>query len=487
MTADKNHVKPKTQLRYPHVVVETNIDVLNKKLLDAIQKSPNLLDLSTALEETWLKYFSFSEEVERKLGTPRHAIQITDPHDQNQKKYVVMGEFFFTHYADGNNVLGFRLDGREYLHPFPDFPRFEHLVISVMTLGKSREFRVYRIPGESLGQELKHGEEIWVKVASELDRNLLGITTREVAQINRDNPNQMVLFGGNTNDVAHMPQVETLGLNFSTGQQKALFAVQKLFHKTRYLGNRPGLSVADDQYGYRGYLPLIEVKKSDYLDSYGVGKQKSPRGKMEYNKAEKELALKHLRELLNPVTILQWVPDGQGGAQYARKVSGAIIALLDESYKKLTAEELEILEQNKEPASKDYSLRILAGAPLMKALDNFFLQLPAGFLKEITEKKPRAGKYFTLFIRLLFNYATMNRDKKKITLKMGLSTLSEKMRMYPIIKTGQKTRARNIIKTACENAKEMDYLLDYHFEQGKSINEEMLVATINKKKVLPEA
>jgi hypothetical protein len=33
----------------------------------------------------------------------------------------------------------------------------------------------------------------------------------------------------------------------------------------------------------------------------------------------------------------------------------------------------------------------------------------------------------------------------------------------------------------------MDYLLDYHFEQGKSINEEMLVATINKKKVLPEA
>jgi len=495
MTAGKNQMKPKTQLVYPHVVVETSIDILNKKLLDTILKSPNRLDLSTALEETWLKYHSIvPEEVERKLGTPRHAIQITDPHDQNQKKYVVMGEFFFTHYADGNNVLGFRLDGREYLHPFPDFPRFEHLVISTMTLGKSREFRIYRCPGESLGQELWTEEE-WFKVSSELEMNILGRTPHELTSLARDHPRQMYMFDQKTEEGERL-SVAPLGLDFTEGQHKALKAIQILLDKTDYKGNRPREFLSYENISnYKG--PILAITLKEYLDAYETGKSKTKRGKMEYHRQERDDAIKNLEKLQTPVKVFYSRPNKDG----TRDLTIQTLPLLRiiQHYPGITSEEEEHIRNTGTPISEDGYIYIVAEYPLVNGIIDYkdkplYRLYPRKLLADIKTQNPKAGKIFYNFVSYLSNqaYSASNRHKKGkgIQLDVGLYTLAHRLRMDSYIKARKKKQARDRISSICEDAKKLGYLLDYNLINCEKSKDNpwgaKLEATINKAKFLPD-
>ncbi|MFA5674404.1 MAG: hypothetical protein WC072_07595 [Methanoregulaceae archaeon] len=396
--------------------------------------------------------------------------------------------------TDGEKILACYLGDKKYIHPFPKAKALEGKLLEVQdiqeTIGNvapDKDFETIQcfVPEGPLGAHEEYQDGTWIKVPSALQRNTLGLTERDRLELSRDHPGQGLMFDKGSTERGAIC-VEALGLDFTGGQYRARFAVQKIFNKTGYLGNQEPDMAPANPWGYRGELPCVITTKSEYFEAYGVTKFESGRGKMEYSAEESRLAIKHLRDLQNPVTLLAWEPDERGGAKYARKITVPIISLLSEDYKSLSPEELEQFRQRGGLGSREGVLRIVAGIPLVYGLDNFFMQLPAGYLDEIAEKIPRAGKYFHNFITLLFLHATATYKTKTVPpLDMGLSTLAARLRMYPLIRSGQKRRIKTDIEKICKDAVEVGYITDYRFEWGRSINEEKIIATINPGKVLP--
>ena len=400
--------------------------------------------------------------------------------------------------TDGEKILACYLGDKKYIHPFPKAKALEgkllevqdiHEAIDTISRAPDLDYLNFRCfvpePGGLLSDRKEYQGERWIKVASHLQKQNPGLLQREVWEMERDHPGQMMMFSKSSSGKGDIC-IETLGLDFTGGLYNARFAVQKLFNETNYLGNGETYMAPSNPYGYEGYLPRVITTKSKYLEAYGVTKFMTGRGKMEYSAAESKIAMKHLRDLQNPVTLLLWKPDENGGAKFARKVTVPIISLISEDAENLSPEEVERFTQRGELDSPGNVLQIVAGIPLVYGLDNFFMQLPAGYLNEIKKIKPHASKYLYNFVNLVFLHATSNHRTKTVPpLDIKLSTLAGRLRMHSLVSSQQKARIRRNIEKICKDVTDLGYLTNYRFEKCKSSSEEKLVAEINPAKVLP--
>ena len=124
----------------------------------------------------------------------------------------------------------------------------------------------------------------------------------------------------------------------------------------------------------------------------------------------------------------------------------------------------------------------------MLGLDKYFFLLPNNYLQDLPK---RSKKYLPTFINLLHNTAAKQAYNTKgplkdVILEIGLQTLAERLRMYPLLKRGRPSAIKKKILDICEKSQELGYLKSYEIAWGASINEEKLIAVINKDKVLPE-
>lgn len=341
---------------------------------------------------------------------------------------------------------------------------------------------------------LKHEAERGplIKVNANLQENLLGKTSREIHQIIRNSPEFKHFLQdvppGENGEVEIVAQ--KIGLDFSYGQQKALYAIQKLFSATQYRGTEAPDIIHDTSTDYRGPLPKMQTTKAAYFDAYGVPKYESKRGWMEYNRAERDLAWKHLLELTAPVRMLYYIPDGKGGAKKAMRIETPLIYLLDvETWERLSPQDANKLKVGDDIRAKsDNRLFIQLNIPFMLGLDKYFFLLPNNYLQDLPK---RSKKYLPTFINLLHNTAAKQAYNTKgplkdITLEIGLQSLAERLRMYPLLKRGRPSAIKKKILDICEKSQELGYLRSYEIAWGASINEEKLIAVINKDKVLPE-
>lgn len=343
---------------------------------------------------------------------------------------------------------------------------------------------------DALIQEIERSP--WVKVNANLQENLLGKTSREIYQIIRNSPE----FKHFLQDVPPGEDGEVeivakkIGLDFSYGQRKALFAIQKLFSATQYRGTETPDIIHDTSTDYRGPLPRMQTTKVAFFDAFGVPKRKSGRGWMEYDRAERDLAWKHLLELTAPVKMLYYIPDGKGGAKKAMRIQAPLIFLLDvETWERLNPQDTNKLEAGDDALAKgDNRLFIQLNIPLMLGLDNYFILLPKNHLQDLPK---RSKKYLPTFIDLLYITATKRAYNTRgpvqdIVLEIGLKSLAERLRMQSLLKRGRPSAIKKKILDICEKSQELGYLKSYEITWGASIKEEKLVAVINKDKVLPE-
>jgi len=343
---------------------------------------------------------------------------------------------------------------------------------------------------DTLKQEAERSP--WVKVNANLQENLLGKTSREIYQIIRCNP-ELKLFlqdvsPGENGEIEIVAQ--KIGLDFSYGQQKALFAIQKLFSATQYQGTEAPDVIHDGNTGFCGPLPKMQTTKAAYFDSFGVPKNKSSRGWMEYNRAERDLAWKHLLELTAPVRMLYYIPDGKGGAKKAMRIEAPLIYLLDvETWERLSPQDANKLKAGGDiQAKSDNRLFIQLNIPFMLGLDKYFFLLPNNYLQDLPK---HSKKYLPTFINLLHNTAAKQAHNTKgplkdITLEIGLQSLAERLRMQPLLKRNKLAAIKKNILDLCEKSQKLGYLKSYEITWGASIEGEKLVAIINKNKVLPE-
>ncbi len=233
----------------------------------------------------------------------------------------------------------------------------------------------------------------WIKVNANLQENLLGKTSREVHQIVRNSPELKHFLKdvtpGENGEIEIVAQ--KIGLDFSYGQKKALFAIQKLFSATQYRGTETPDIIHDTSTDYQGPLPKMQTTKAAYFDAYGVPKYKSSRGWMEYSKAERDLAWKHLLELTAPVRMLYYIPDGKGGAKKAMRIETPLIYLLDiETWERLSPQDANKLKVGGDIRAKsDNRLFIQLNIPFMLGLDRYFFLLPNNYLQDLPKRSKK--------------------------------------------------------------------------------------------------
>jgi len=332
----------------------------------------------------------------------------------------------------------------------------------------------------------------WVKVNANLQENLLGKTSQEIHQIIRDTPELKHFLQDVSPGEDGVVEIvaKKVGLDFTLGQRKALFAIQKLFSATQYRGTELPDVIHDPSTGFQGPLPKMQTTKAAYFDAYGVPKNKSGRGWMEYNRAERDLAWKHLLELTAPARMFYYIPDERGGTKKAMRIQAPLIFLFDvETWERLSPQDANKLGAGGDVRAKsDNRLFIQLNIPFMLGLDKYFILLPKNHLQDLPK---RSKKYLPAFVDLLYITATKRAYNTKgplkdITLEIGLQSLAERLAMQPLLKRGRPSAVKQKILDVCEQSQNLGYLNSYEIAWGASIKGEKLVAIINKDKVLPE-
>lgn len=390
-------------------------------------------------------------------------------------------------YPLGSNVIAAML-GNEGISIYLDFKDSDPATF-VAEIEERNAALGLHIP-DTLKQEAERSP--WVKVNANLQENLLGKTSQEIHQIIRDTPELKHFLQDVSPGEDGVVEIvaKKVGLDFTLGQRKALFAIQKLFSATQYRGNDVPDVIHDPSTGFQGPLPKMQTTKAAYFDAYGVPKNKSGRGWMEYNRAERDLAWKHLLELTAPVKMFYYIPDERGGAKKAMRIQAPLIFLFDvETWERLSPQDANKLGAGGDVRAKsDNRLFIQLNIPFMLGLDKYFILLPKNHLQDIPKN---SRKYLPTFIDLLYITATKRAyhtkgPLKDITLEIGLQSLAERLGMQYLLKRGKPSAIKKKILDICEKSQNLGYLNSYEIAWGASIKGEKLVAIINKNKVLPE-
>jgi hypothetical protein len=206
-------------------------------------------------------------------------------------------------------------------------------------------------------------------------------------------------------------KIHVIGIENTEAQNRALFAVQKLFSETNYKGNLKGTELnRRNRFLYQGYLPALRFTTSQYLEAYGVGKRKTARGKMEFNVEERRLALQALKDLNDKRYLFYyerkyWTTTKKGKKEERFDLIKTVKPLINitEGYEALTKLERDTVLKNRTNQSTDKKLQYIAIEPcpiLVDQIDTYFILKPANYREEIalTARQFKVSEYTYLFI-----------------------------------------------------------------------------------------
>lgn len=155
----------------------------------------------------------------------------------------------------------------------------------------------------------------------------------------------------------------------------------------------------DNAFFFKGHLPAIKFRASEYLDAYGVGKRETERGRYEYNANERAEALRdlHDKSKLFAYDRKYWVIDKKGRNEEHYDVIRTVRPLITitEGYQALTRSERDQVIYG-DPQAVDEKLTVIALKPcpaLVDQITRYFVLKPANYRQEIRLLVSHASKY----------------------------------------------------------------------------------------------
>lgn len=251
---------------------------------------------------------------------------------------------------------------------------------------------------------------------------------------------------------------EITGLDLDTSQDKALSALQVLLARTNYEGNLPAVYVSSPDYHWQGLLPGLEFTVSEYLEAYGLEKNK--RGS--YPGKQRALALDALRSLCEPFRVVYKKPywDKDEKRYHVIVVHKPLIELL-EGYYGLSEEEAEAVQRGDSLPGKIAVIGIRPSPLLLDGIESFYLLKPVTLHKEIedwaADKRGSRGRLPQAYSLLIQWLLTKNRIEQKVE----RDTLVTKLRLESYRAQRKLKKAYEQIDDALECALELGYLLSY--------------------------
>lgn len=272
-------------------------------------------------------------------------------------------------------------------------------------------------------------------------------------------------------------KIEVVGLDLSKSQEKALFAIQTLLSQTNYKGNDKGRQITSATMNFDGFLPSVKFSPSEYLDLFGVTKYKTGRGYMEYSAGERSEAFNALKDLaMNRYLIIYerkyWSDKEKGARSDLIKTIRPLINIT-EGFQSLTQIESESLRDPASSLANDkLTAIIIEPNPLLfDQIDNYFVLKPANCYQEIKLLVGNASKFVYRFVDYLLTEVAQRKRKDGATnlvIKINYQVLGNILRMDSYIQTRNWKKMRNAINNCYENAKTLEYLLDYKTDQKGS-------------------
>lgn len=256
--------------------------------------------------------------------------------------------------------------------------------------------------------------------------------------------------------------VACTGLDLTISEDKALSAVQMLFHKTDYQGNRPGTQATSQAFQWTGALPVQAVTYAEYFEAYGLEKA----GDGRYHGLQVDEALRALRSLAEtPRTIYYERKHYQGEGKARRQLTDIIRAKaplikLTEltAYKDLEQEEAQEVRAGQEIPEKirTTGLLIEASPLLLDSLEDFYILKSPALHKEVQQLlgKKRVSRTLSLFLEWLLT-------KNTARVKIGKDNLIDRLRLTSYVVSRHKETAEARLQEAFQVAIELGYLRSY--------------------------
>ena len=294
--------------------------------------------------------------------------------------------------------------------------------------------------------------------------------------------------------------IEAFGIDITQAQNQALFAIQKLLYETNYSGNSKGFQLnGKNRFEFSGYLPVLKITPTQYLEAYGVKKYLTSRGKEEFGGEERRRALQSLVDLATKPRLLvykriYWTTNNkkQKEEKIDRIETIAPLIKIMQGWESLTKQEDQRLDSGKSTQATDDKLRVLVieTAPiLVDQINTYFVLKPANCYQEIRLLAPHASKYVPRFIDYLLAQAELHRRKNKEwdwVIRRNYENLACALRMDNWIRTRNWKQIRGCLKKCYEIAKQLSYLLDYKTTQGATQEVEELILNPEKFKRVQE-
>lgn len=296
-------------------------------------------------------------------------------------------------------------------------------------------------------------------------------------------------LNGEQKELAREENIETTGIDLSMTQNRAVNAIQSLFTVTGYKGSGPE-EIFDGRgpSKFKGSLPTLKVTPTQYLEAYGVKKQKTGRGKMEYRSNERKEAIKALEELASKSRLIwytrKYLEETKRGAKEERSEVIKVITPLIQlgmRYQNLTEGEV---EQVKQGGSRKLSHLLIKPFPIfVDQIDKYFILKGARYLEEIKQIAPRSKILYRLVDFLLLQAELKRRHKDNYTVEINYIKLAHKLRMNAWINTRNWKQIRESLNSHYDHAKQLGYLNSYKIDEP-GVYEEKDILFLNPDKCL---
>lgn len=272
----------------------------------------------------------------------------------------------------------------------------------------------------------------------------------ELQKFGKSQREQLQLWEGHQGPPA---EVETIGLDLSISQERALSAIQILADRTGYKGNLPPRRGHSAPYQRDYDRPVLAFTPAEYLEAYGL--QRGPKNTFSSGRrAEAMQALESLSESWTICYKRRKVVKGKELFDVIRH-SGPLLELT-KGWRDLEQQEAEAVEHGAHLPERMAGIIVTLSPLLVDELKTFWLLKPIELHNEILQfRGSRAPRAISLFIQwlLTLDLPQVTIDKETLIDRLRLADLYHKQR--------QKTRVQKQLQEALETAKELHYLLAY--------------------------
>jgi hypothetical protein len=240
-----------------------------------------------------------------------------------------------------------------------------------------------------------------------------------------------------------------VGYRLSFAQNKSLTVVQRLLDETDYKGNGvPRRFSRGSTYQFKGALPVIEIKTSEYLELYGVKRMRSG-GKSIFSPQPRRVAINALKDLAENKHLLV----------YEKSIN-------PKGKKMVTIEAIAPLI-NLEWINKGRRVRIIPNPILVDHIDSYYILKPVDLHQAVPDKDAVKVRFleYLMYHGLQKQKGNVKGQVQSNEIRVEIETIAAWLRLDGLVTARKKSELRKRLNELYEFGVASGYLESYDVDQ----------------------